>query len=150
MRTQQRVDTSILFLSFLSWETANQAWRRMWQLLQSNFGGKKNCEGWKRIKVFTKLSICWAQIRHTRDKQGICRMDTSKMSAKNRGKGGVCGVEQKRWTLGAYIKDGHEFEQTPGDGEGQGSLACCSPWGHKELDLTERLSNNNKGWASLG
>ena len=33
--------------------------------------------------------------------------------------------------------NGHEFEQTPGDGEGQGSLACCSPWGHKELDTTE-------------
>ena len=33
--------------------------------------------------------------------------------------------------------NGHEFEQTPGDGEGQGSLACCSPWGHKELDMTE-------------
>ena len=31
---------------------------------------------------------------------------------------------------------GHEFEQTPGDGEGQGSLACCSPWGRKELDST--------------
>ena len=31
---------------------------------------------------------------------------------------------------------GHEFEQTPGDNEGQGSLACCSPWGHKELDTT--------------
>ena len=30
----------------------------------------------------------------------------------------------------------HEFEQTPGDGEGQGSLACCSPWGHKELETT--------------
>ena len=30
-----------------------------------------------------------------------------------------------------------EFEQTPGDIEGQGSLACCSPWGHKELDTTE-------------
>ena len=28
--------------------------------------------------------------------------------------------------------NGHEFEQAPGDGEGQGSLACCSPWGHKE------------------
>ena len=27
--------------------------------------------------------------------------------------------------------NGHEFEQTPGDGEGQGSLACCSPWGHR-------------------
>ena len=35
---------------------------------------------------------------------------------------------------------GHEFEQTPRDGKGQGSLVCCSPWGHKELDLTEKLS----------
>ena len=34
---------------------------------------------------------------------------------------------------------GHEFEQTPGDSEGQGSLACCSPRGHKELDTTEQL-----------
>ena len=30
-----------------------------------------------------------------------------------------------------------EFEQVPGDGDGQGSLACCSPWGSKELDTTE-------------
>ena len=36
----------------------------------------------------------------------------------------------------------HEFEQTPTDCEGQGSLACCSPWGHKESDMTERLNNN--------
>ena len=40
--------------------------------------------------------------------------------------------------------NGHEFEQTPGDDEGQGILACCSPWGHKESNTTERL-NNNKG-----
>ena len=39
--------------------------------------------------------------------------------------------------------NGHEFEQVPGDGEGQGSLVCCSPWGHKELDMTEGLNNNN-------
>ena len=32
---------------------------------------------------------------------------------------------------------GHEFKQSPGDSEGQGSLASCSPWGHKELDMTE-------------
>ena len=32
--------------------------------------------------------------------------------------------------------NGHEFEQTPGDSEGQGSLACCSPWGHKKSDMT--------------
>ena len=36
---------------------------------------------------------------------------------------------------------GHEFEQAPGYGEGQGSLACCSPWGLKESDMTERLNN---------
>ena len=36
--------------------------------------------------------------------------------------------------------DGHEFEQAPGIGDGLGSLVCCSPWGHKELDTTERLN----------
>ena len=36
--------------------------------------------------------------------------------------------------------DGHEFEQTLGDSEGQGSLVCCSPRGHKELDVTELLN----------
>ena len=35
---------------------------------------------------------------------------------------------------------GHEFEQAPGAGEGQETLACCSPWGHKEWDTTERLN----------
>ena len=37
----------------------------------------------------------------------------------------------------------HEFEQAPGDSEGQGSLVCCSPWGHRESDTTERLSGNS-------
>ena len=40
--------------------------------------------------------------------------------------------------------DGHEFEPAPGVGDGQGGLACCSPWGCKELDMTERLNNSNK------
>ena len=34
----------------------------------------------------------------------------------------------------------HEFEQTLGVGDGQGGLACCSPWGRKELDMTEQLN----------
>ena len=38
---------------------------------------------------------------------------------------------------------GHQFEQTPGDGEGQGSLVCWGPWGHKESDTTERPNNSN-------
>ena len=40
--------------------------------------------------------------------------------------------------------NGHEFEQTQGDGNGQGSLACCRSWGRKELDTTQQLNNNNK------
>ena len=40
--------------------------------------------------------------------------------------------------------NGHEFEQAQGVGDGQGSLACCSPWGHRELDTTEQLN-----WTEL-
>ena len=43
------------------------------------------------------------------------------------------GRQRMRWL------DGHEFEQALGVGDGQGGLVCCSPWGHKELDTTERL-----------
>ena len=39
--------------------------------------------------------------------------------------------------------NGHEFEQTPGDGEGQGNLVCCNPWGHKEWDINEQLNNDS-------
>ena len=41
-----------------------------------------------------------------------------------------------------YHLNGHEFEQAPGD-NGQWSLACCSPWGHKESDMTLQLNNNS-------
>ena len=40
--------------------------------------------------------------------------------------------------------DGHESEQTPGDGEGQGSLACCSPWDSNELNTTQQLNNDRE------
>ena len=49
--------------------------------------------------------------------------------------------QQRRRCLNKYHQlDGHEFEQALGVGDGQGSLACCSPWGHKELDMTEQLN----------
>ena len=44
----------------------------------------------------------------------------------------------------ASVTHGHEFEQAPGDGEGQGSLVYFNPRGHKESDMTERLNNSNK------
>ena len=40
--------------------------------------------------------------------------------------------------------NGHVFEQILGDGEGQGNLVCCSPWGRKLSDMTEQLNNNNE------
>ena len=43
--------------------------------------------------------------------------------------------------VGRYHRlNGREFEYTPGVGDGQGGLVCCSSWGHKELDMTERLN----------
>ena len=47
-----------------------------------------------------------------------------------------------------YQLNGHEFEQTLGDSEGEGSLACSSPWGCKESGMTEQL-NNNICWTSF-
>ena len=55
------------------------------------------------------------------------------------------GQERMRWSDGwHHWLDRHEFEEAPGIGDGQGSLACCSPWGHRESDMTERLN-----WTGL-
>ena len=56
------------------------------------------------------------------------------------------GQEEKGETKDKMVEwhhrlDGHEFEPTPGDSEGQGSLVCCSPWGHKQSNTTEQLTN---------
>ena len=45
--------------------------------------------------------------------------------------------------------NGQEFEQTPGDSEGQENLACCNSWGHKESDMTEQLNNNKTALKKL-
>ena len=44
------------------------------------------------------------------------------------------------------LLNGHEFDQTPGDSEGQGRLSCCSPWVLKVSDTTEKLNHNNSIW----
>ena len=60
---------------------------------------------------------------------------------------GSSGLKTRRWEEKGTMEDemvgwhhqlnGHEFESAPEVGDGQGGLACCSPWGHKELDMTE-------------
>ena len=68
------------------------------------------------------------------------KMDKDRQNLGNR----MCLAIDKGPTEGEMVEwhhqlDGHEFEQAPGDGEGQESLACCSPWDRKESDMTERL-----------
>ena len=57
---------------------------------------------------------------------------------------GMTEDERARWH---HWRDGHEFEQAPGDTEGQGSLLC---WGCKELDTTRWLNSNNKSQRGTG
>ena len=64
------------------------------------------------------------------------------------------GWKQKRVTEDKMVRwrhrfNGHKLGQTLGDGEGRGSLACCSPWGCKQLDMTWWLNNNNSDTCSL-
>ena len=64
----------------------------------------------------------------------------SQFTGKDPDAGKDWGQEEKRETEDEMVGwrhrlNGHESEQTPGDGEGQGSLASCSPWGHKESDM---------------
>ena len=68
--------------------------------------------------------------------------------------GKIEGKRRREWQrmrrLESIIISGHELQQTPGDSEGLGSLVCCSPWGHKVLDITEQVSNNKffcRGWG---
>ena len=56
------------------------------------------------------------------------------------------GVTEDKMVGWRHQLNGHEFEQTLGDGEGQGSLVCCSPWCPKESDMTELLNNNKMRW----
>ena len=56
--------------------------------------------------------------------------------------------QRMRWLDDITDSMNMSFEQAPGDGEGQGSLACCSPCGHKVLDTTKQL-NNNSDWPEM-
>ena len=72
----------------------------------------------------------------------------SQLLRKDPDAGKDCREEQKATTEDEMVGwhhqlSGHEFEQALGNGEGQGSLACCGTRGHKESDMTERLNNIN-------
>ena len=66
-----------------------------------------------------------------------------KTSMLGKNEGGRSRAQQDEMVGWHHWLNGHEFEQAPGVGDGRGSLACCSSWGHKDLDPTEQLNNNN-------
>jgi len=59
------------------------------------------------------------------------------------------GQQQDEMAGWHYQLSGHEFEQTLKDSEAQGSLAWCSPWGHKVSDTTEQVNNKQQILISL-
>ena len=71
----------------------------------------------------------------------------SRLTGKDHDAGKDGGKEEKGVTEDEVVGwhhclNGHEFKQTLGNSEGQGSLECCSPCGHRESDMTSRLNNN--------
>ena len=113
------------FCSFLSWKPVNPKGNQSWIFTE-------------RTDAEAEAPILWA-----------CDVKSQLIGKKkkNPDTGKDWGQEEKRATedemVGRHHQlTGHEFEQAPGDGEGQGSLVCHSPWGHKESDTIEWLNNN--------
>ena len=101
----------------LQGDQTNQSWRKS----TLNIHWKDWCWNWSSNTLATwleepthwKRPWCWARLRTKGE--------------------GAAENEMVRWH---HWLNGHEFEQAPGDDEGQGSPVCYSPWGHKELDMT--------------
>ena len=104
--------------------------------------------------VNPKLNQSWISIRRT-DAEAWAPIlwppdEKSWLTGKDPDAGKDWGQEEKGMTEDEMVGwhhwlSGREFDQTPGDSEGQGSLAYCSSWDHKESDTTERLNNNKNG-----
>ena len=116
-------------------------------VLEDTFEGPLDC---KEIKLVNpKGNQPWIFTGRTDAEASILWPPDTKnwLTGKDPDAGKDWGQEGKGATEDEMVKwhhqlNGHEFEQTPGDGKGQGSLACCSPQGHKELEATERLNND--------
>ena len=67
-------------------------------------------------------------------------LEKTLMLEKTEGRSRKKGMTKDEMVGWHHRHDGHEFEQAPGIDDGQGDLVCCSPWGHKESDMTARLN----------
>ena len=96
---------------------------------------------WSKSERLKKKNTVWyhlhvkSKIQHKQtyllNRNRLTNIENRLVVAKGRAEGGV------NWEFGELVDhwlNGHEFEQSLGDSEGQGSLVCCSTWGHKELE----------------
>ena len=89
-----------------------------------------------RTDAEAEAPVLWARDA----KSWLIRKDSDARKDRRQEEKGMTEDEMVGWH---HQLNGHEFEQALGVGEGQGSLVCCSPWGHKASDMTEQLNNNN-------
>ena len=105
-------------------------------------------QGYQRSQSWRKstLNVRWQDWYWSWSFSTLAPDVKSQVTGKDPDAGKDWGQEEKGTTedekVGQHHRlNGHEFGQTLGDGEGQGSTVCCSPWGYKELDVTERLNS---------
>ena len=111
-------------------------WRRLLDCKEIQPVHPKGDESWVftgRADVEAETPILWPPDA----KNGPIGKDPNGGKDRSQEEKGMTEEEMVGWH---HQLNGHEFEQTPGDGGGQGSLACCSPWGPKESDTTELLN----------
>ena len=106
--------------------------------------GDPTSPSWRKstLKIHWK-DWCWSWRSNTLKpyvKNQLIRKDPDAGKGWRQEEKGMTENETAGWH---HWPNGHEFEQTLGNAEGQGGLECCSPWGHKESDTTERLNNNS-------
>ena len=136
--------TSISLFTFMQW-------RRKWQptpvFLPGESHGRGNlvgCRLWSRTRLKRLSSSSsnpstpvWIRKCNEGLLPSLCGAVVTFISPYSPEEKGMTKDEMVAWH---HWLNGHEFEETPGVGDGQGGLVCCSPWGHKELDTTEPLN----------
>ena len=115
-------------------------WRRLlrvpWTSRRSNHSILKEISlecSFRRTDTEAEVPIVWPPVM----KSWLIRKDPDDGKDWRHKERGMTEIEMVGWH---HWLNRHEFEQALGDGEGQGTLACCSPWSHKELDTPERLN----------
>ena len=126
--------------SFLTHYKGNKDMYHNWRSKEIKPVNPKGNQSWifiRRPDVEVEMTILWPPDAKTQ----LIRKDLDAWEDWRQEKKKMTEDEMVGWH---HWLNGHESEQAQGGSEGQGSLTCCSPWSHKELDTTEQLNSNGK------